>query len=147
MCELISWIEIEKGPLFLITKDIESAYGKELLEGSKGNDFLGHCAIRKFYKLNSRVGSNKENMNFWDGKLPQEIKNAWNSGQFDGMLQFLQLNDLEYIIRFAPKKFSIWIANQKVRGDYEAIKKDGYRLVRMLGPGGLSCTVERPLIN
>ncbi len=137
MCEFISWIEKDGQVLFLTAKDLESKYGKKTLEGCLDNDFLGHGAIKKFYAAPDGTalvdGSDRENRNFWNGQLPQPIKDAWNKGELDGMLKYLQLDDLKYIVSYAPVEFVAWLTAQKFGGDYEAMKKDANRLIRPLG--------------
>ena len=54
MCNFLSWIEVDekngnKKLLYLTDKDIYSSYGREVLQGSQGSDFLGHGAIRAYY--------------------------------------------------------------------------------------------------
>ncbi len=138
MCEFISWIEKEGEVLFLTAKDIDSEHGKKTLESSLNNDFLGHGAIRRFYGPDGKSlsgGTNRENRAFWDGNLPQKIKDAWNNGELDGMMRYLQGDDLEYIVNWAPAKFVDWTMTQRYGKDYEAMKKDDnprIRLMRMM---------------
>ena len=131
MCEFISWIETSGEVLFLTGDDLKDKYGKEVLEGSRDNDFIGHGAIRAFYNLQG--GVEKENRNFWDGLLPQEIKDAWNSGKLDNMLRHLQTDDLEHIVQNAPENFAIWAFAQKYGHDFEAMKKDSNSYTRLTG--------------
>ena len=86
MCECVSWIEKDSKVYFLTPEDIDSKFGKEKLEGCIDNDYIGHGAIRKFYGVEN--GKEMENQHFWDGNIPKEIKEAWNSGSLSGMLNY-----------------------------------------------------------
>ena len=132
MCDFISYIEAGGKILFLTPKDIESKYGKQTLKDSKDNDFLGHNAVRAFYGLKANIWVDKENKDFWNGNLPQEIKNAWNNGDLDGMFKYFQSDDINYVFQNAPIEFSIWMFKcRNENGNYfEAIKKDTYNLSR-----------------
>lgn len=130
MCEFVSWIEKDGQVLFLTSKDVNSSYGRKELEGCLDNDFIGHGAIRRFYSFQG--GVDKENRNFWNGELPPEVKAAWNSGELDGMLKYLQTDDLEHIINNAPVEVTAWVIKQKYT-DYEAMKKDNDWQIRLFG--------------
>ncbi len=136
MSEFISWIQ--KGPniFYLTEKQISSAKGKLLLN-KKGNDLIGHEAIKKYYKLENVIDQEYKNRDFWNGKLPKPIRDSWNKGEFDYMLKFLQNNDLDYIYNHAPVGFSMWVLKEKFnknnRIDFEAMKKDDYWVNRFIG--------------
>ncbi len=150
MCELISWIEKQGQIFFLTSAEVHSRFGRIQLKGCQGNDFLGHGAIRQYHGIVK--GKNYENKNFWDGKLPSEIKQAWNFGSFDGMLKYLQRDDLEYLVQNAPKDFASWCLTKKadvsmkkdadsfttmfryaVKGDFQRMISDKNPDIRLFG--------------
>ena len=168
MCEFISWVEHEGKIFFLTENDINSEYGKERLKERKDNDFLGHGAIRTYYNLKPFEGMDRENRDFWDGDLPKEIAEAWNSGQLDGMIPFIELDDIGYVLQNAPAEFSSFILSKyknfepakkdeywinRLLGyaetkDWEAAKKDEYWNIRLLGYAEtLDKNVERPILR
>ena len=85
MCELISWIEKDDKNFFVTGKDLRDSYIKKLMDGTK--DVLGHGFCRKVYGVEG--GKDVENRDFWDGNLPEEIKQAWNEGEYDSILKYL----------------------------------------------------------
>ena len=134
--------------LFLTSDDVKDKHWKEKLAGSRDNDALGHGAIYSFFDVSQKDYVTKENQSFWNGELPQEIKYAWNSGKLDGLLQFLQDDDLTYIQQNAPYDFQAWIFKTRFSGDVKAMQKDndvgvrqtGYMLDESFGK-------TRPMIN
>ena len=113
MCEFVSWIEVKKEGetqfLYLTDKDVFSSYGREVLGGSKDNDFLGHGAIRTFFKLSQTEGKEHDEKDFWNAPLPKEIREKLDN--FDkhwGKMfssKVFQNDDLRYIIEYAPEEW------------------------------------------
>lgn len=120
MCEFISWKEVdekggEKKVFFLTDDEVFSERGREMLEGSKDNDFLGHHAIDNIWGPACKDGTHHEERNFWEKeKLPKEIQSklhdlAGFKKNFGKMIQsYAQRGDLLYIIRNAPKDDKKW---------------------------------------
>ncbi|TSC83233.1 MAG: hypothetical protein G01um101419_143 [Parcubacteria group bacterium Gr01-1014_19] len=114
MCEFVSWKEVEakgsKKTVFFLTDDeVFSERGREMLEGLKDNDFLGHHAIDNIWGSLCKGGKHGEEKNFWESdKLPKEIQAKLHDFEsfkknFGRMItQFAQEDDLEYIIQNAP---------------------------------------------
>ena len=131
MCECVSWIEKDSKVYFLTPEDIDSKFGKEKLEGCIDNDYIGHGAIRKFYGVEN--GKEMENQHFWDGNIPKEIKEAWNSGSLSGMLKYLQYDDIQYIIENAPEPFWKYVLNIKYsKKNLAEMKTDSNWINRMI---------------
>lgn len=114
MCEFISWLEIKKNGqkhiLHLDDQELFSERTRELLKGSKDNDFLGHNAIREVYNLKTNEGQEGECKDFWEtDKLPKELQPQLKDFQifrknFGKMIEsYAQKDDLEYIARNAPQ--------------------------------------------
>ena len=64
------------------------------------------------------------------------------------MLQYLQIDDIRYIVGNAPSDFSLWILKQKYK-DYEAMSEDEDNDIRRLGLIAKAVTtsnLKRPLI-
>lgn len=132
MCEFISWIGRKEGIYYLTINDILSQR-EETLAGCKDNDFLGHDAIKLFFGLEDEVvGERKESRAFWDGKLPAQIKAVWNAGEFDGLLKYLQQDDINYIVEHAPPEISCWSLRQKF-ANFDDMKKDKLSVIRIFG--------------
>lgn len=119
MCEFISWKEVGEGKnkkvFFLTDDEVFSERGREMLEGSKDNDFLGHHAIDNIWGPACKDGKHREEKNFWEaGKLPKEIQSKLRDltsfkKNFGRMIRsYAQRDDLLYIIRNAPKDDKKW---------------------------------------
>ncbi len=113
MCEFISGYEVTRDGktiyLYLDDKLLAEKRTRELLEGSKGNDFLGHGAVRLVWGLKSGDGKEFEVRDFWNKKkLPLELQKklkdfATLKQNFGKMLEnYAQSDDLEYILKNAP---------------------------------------------
>ena len=85
MCEFISWIEKDGEVLFLDDDALKDNHIRKNLKGCQDNDFIGHTAIRKAYDF--KGGKQGENQDFWNGDLPQKIKDSWNNGKFKNILK------------------------------------------------------------
>jgi hypothetical protein len=88
MCHFVSWVESGKAVFYLTHKQVwETERGKELREhcGNK-EDYVGHGAIRFYYKLGEVKGRNCEVTDFSStANLPEEIVSAIKNGEFAGM--------------------------------------------------------------
>ena len=128
MCEFISWVEIQSANskkatyLYLTDEEIFSSYGREVLRGSQGNDFLGHGAIRAYYGKDGQAfcgGVDREVCDFWNTeKLPPElalkIKNfEANWGQT--FRRYFMNNDLRCFITYAPEEWKAKAWEQLLR--------------------------------
>lgn len=136
MCEFISWIERKEGLYYLTAKDIPLQCEGTVLAGCKDNDFLGHGAIRLFFGLDLKQETvreeSKENRNFWEGTLPAQIKSVWNAGELDGLLKYLQQDDINYIVEHAPPEISCWSLRQRF-ASLDDMKKDNLSTIRIFG--------------
>ncbi len=110
MCEFISAIRIEGHLLYIDNKTLDEKRTKEILKDSKDNDLLGHHAIRAVYDLKSGEGQEIEVQDFWNPKnLPEELRSklkdfeTFKSNFGKLVTNHAQLDDLEYIIKKAPK--------------------------------------------
>ena len=106
MCEFVSWIEHRDQILFLTDAEVFSPHGKEVLQGSRGIDFLGHGAIRAFYGIPGYVGVEHEDRRFWKMELyPEPIRKKLKEG-FDAnwgkMFAFFREEDLFWILQNHP---------------------------------------------
>jgi len=106
MCEFVSWIECRGEILFLTDAEVFSSHGKDVLQSSRGIDFLGHGAIRAFYGIQQGVGREQEERRFWDIALfPEPIRKKLEEG-FDAnwgkMFQFFRMDDLFWILQNHP---------------------------------------------
>ena len=113
MCEMVSWIEVEKegkkNVLFLTNDEVFSERGKKMLKECQDNDFLGHHAIRYIWDMKGNEGVQRENRNLWETKnLPKEIQAQLHDfasfkKNFGKMMEsYAQQDDLEYIVDNAP---------------------------------------------
>jgi len=83
MCDFISWMRNGLELYYLTEKELNSPKG-DLLLSRKDNDPLGHGAIRKYFGLEGITTAKEfENRDFWNGNLPEPIKDAWNKGDLD----------------------------------------------------------------
>ena len=128
MCDLISYVEKEGKYFFITGKDLRDKHIKKFLDGTK--DVIGHGFVRKVYNI--KGGTDRENRDFWNGDLPDEIKQAWNAGEFDGLLEYLDSNDMEYIVQNAPVEYVGWVLKHKYP-DIETMKTDSHWAIRMAG--------------
>lgn len=114
MCEFISWIEVtrdgKKEILYLDDQLLAEKRTKEILEGSKDNDFLGHHAIRAVWSLKDHEGQEGEVKDFWNtSKLPAVLQAKLKDfstlqKHFGSMLsKHAQPDDLDYILAKAPE--------------------------------------------
>ncbi len=114
MCEFISWIEVtrdgKKEILYLDDQLLGEKRTKEILDGSKDNDFLGHHAIRAVWSLKNGEGQEGEVKDFWKTKkLPKVLQEKLKDfsslkRHFSKMLEnHAQPDDLEYILTKAPE--------------------------------------------
>ncbi len=128
MCDFVSWNELPDGTIrFLVAKDMQTKDGKKII-----TDAFGHEAIREYYGT-GKLGIEKENRTFWDGNLPMEIIRAWNSGELDGMLQYLQTDDVEFVVKNAPDDFVRFVVQQRYPTDPKLMQEDSDSHVRRLG--------------
>ncbi|MBU2561504.1 MAG: hypothetical protein KKD17_04345 [Nanoarchaeota archaeon] len=124
MSQFVSWIEYGEAVLFLTAKDLQSRRGKKISKKMPEPDLFSHRGIRQFYGVDHLPGEKERtNYNFWDGNLPQEIKDAWNAGELDGVMKSLRGEDLERIVMTAPIEYGIWVILQKFGRNYEAMKE------------------------
>ena len=113
MCEFISWIEVERNGkkeiLYLDDQLLSEKRTRELLKGSKDNDFLGHHAIRAAWNLKDDEGKQGEVRDFWNTqKLPKELRAKLRDfptfqKNFGKMFEsYAQPDDLSYVVKNAP---------------------------------------------
>ncbi len=145
MCNFISWIQYKGEILFLTDSEVFSSFGRKRLEGCLGNDFLGHGAIRKFFKLKDNQGEEREESEFWDPEAQKQIpkviveklttpelfKENW--GRI--FRNYFQNDDLVNIIKYAPEPYKekAWkqLFKQKPgKGDLYYIIKYGPRFYK-----------------
>jgi hypothetical protein len=94
---------------FLTDKEIYKDYQKRVGK-IKDNDPLGHGAIRAYYGIPDRLGTEYEEQDFWRYKYPEKIQkcvdnfDVYYSRTFDNLLQD---DDLCYIVENAPEKWKL----------------------------------------
>ena len=142
MGQFISWIESKGQNYFLTDKDVNSEKWSEVNKNPLPDFALSHKAIRQYYNLGSSDLEYHKNETFWNGKIPDEIKGEWNSGNLDGMLKFFEKKDIENIARNTlddtvnriPEEFSFWIIKNKFDNPRDLIKSSFwiYRLAGFL---------------
>jgi len=134
MGQFVSWIRFNGKDYFLTDKDINSDKWKDVKTNPTTDFALSHEAIRQYYNLGSCNLNYQRNKDFWNGKIPLEIKKEWNSGNLDGMLKFIEQQDVENIVKHAPEEFAFWIVGNKFDNPKELIKSDFwiYRLAGLL---------------
>ena len=144
MGQFISWIESEGKDYFLTDKDVNSEKWKDVKINPLPDFVLSHEAIRQYHNLGSYDLEYHRNKNFWNGKIPDEIKKEWNSGNLDGMLKLIDKKDVENIVRNAPDEFAFWIIGTKYDNPKELIKSDFwiYRLAGFLATQNYDAMVK-----
>ena len=116
MCEFVSWVEWNNKLYYLTDAEVFSDLGREKLAGCKDNDYLGHNAIRKFWGIPDKEGTNCEIQNFWElDKLPKEISDKIK--EFDKWWvniweKYFMNDDLRCIIYNAPATYKAKAAKQ-----------------------------------
>lgn len=121
----LPWIQTKKGILFLKAKDLENkqgrrkALGPERMENPIDDFYLTHRAIRNFYgKPNGKPfsgGHDCESISIvsWMCYFPQEMKDAWNDGELDGLLKHISRDQLDGIMKYAHPELIDWVLAQK----------------------------------
>ena len=111
MCDFISWIDYSGKTYFLTDKEVFSDVGNLVFEGCRDNDVLGHGAIRKYYDLPEKAGTDYEVRDFWNAeKYPKVIQNLLKDGflkHWGKMFvsgKFMN-DDLRYIVVHATPKY------------------------------------------
>jgi len=87
MCEFISWIETNKGNIYLTKEDLKGKRFREYKEYNKEwkRDIIGHGAIRYFYGEDIK-GIEKECVDFSNSNnFPKDIVRDIKKGLFEGL--------------------------------------------------------------
>jgi len=106
MCEFLSWIEHEGTLLYMDNKTLRDSYTRKIVRTARHNDVLGHGFIREVYDLTVHEGVEHENRDIWDTKrYPEEIREKLEAGEFSELWQYLQSDDLRYIIKEGPESY------------------------------------------
>ncbi len=122
MGNVISWIESGSDIFYLTEDEINSPRGKELFNSKKERD-LDETAIIDYFDLKhtAKAWVEPHNAYLWSKDLPQKIKDSWNSGKLDFLLEDLVVKDpkcdgysyfnsdsLDFILKSAPASFYLW---------------------------------------
>jgi len=80
MCHFISWIEMPDSEILFLDDDKLATKDRRNLDK---RDIIGHGAIREFYQLNNKIGTNKECTDFNNpANFPEVIVEAIKAGKF-----------------------------------------------------------------
>lgn len=126
MCDIISWMEVERDGKIKIfhldDKDVFSSRGREIFKDYRDNDVWGHGAIGKYFGLQPKQGTEKEQKDFWELEtLPQEIAEKLKTPEdfiknFGKMFkEHSQNDDLVYILKHAPKPYRDMVWGEMTR--------------------------------
>ena len=137
MCEFVSWIEHKDKVYFLTGDHVFNTPRGEMLRdwiGDKGiplDDYVGHGAIRFYYELDDKIGTQRECTDFSSpANFPAVIVDAIKQGKMRGLAAPEQLLTESALAEYEKVEQPAWAEYEKVRqsawAEYEKVEQSAW---------------------
>ena len=153
MCQFISWVEGDKKNYFITGEQLfNTIRGKALQKKFDREDWLGHSAIRYYYRLRY-VGEDREQTDFSSpNNFPTEIAEAIKQGKFRGIAVVAQLLSQPALAEYEKIKQPALAEYRKIEqpalAEYEKIKQQALAKYRKIKQQALAeyRKIEQPAL-